>query len=160
MYPTLNILPTILVVVDDADMREHISSILSNSFNVITANNGVDALNKMKETVPTLVLSDIMMPVMDGIGLLKEIKSNKATANIPVIFLLARAGEESKIEGWETGADDYLVKPFTAEELIARVTAQLRMVKLRQSLEDNVRNLFMEAPAIICVLKGPQHVFE
>ena len=160
MYPTLNILPTILVVVDDADMREHISSILSNSFNVITANNGVDALNKMKETVPTLVLSDIMIPVMDGIGLLKEIKSNKATANIPVIFLLARAGEESKIEGWETGADDYLVIPFAAEELIARVTAQLRMVKLRQSLESNVRNLFMQAPAIICVLKGPQHVFE
>ena len=155
-----NILPTVLVVDDNADMREHISSILSNSYYVITANNGIDALYKMQETTPALVLSDIMMPVMDGMGLLKEIKSNKATANIPVIFLTARAGEESKIEGWETGADDYLVKPFSAKELVARVTAQIRMVKLRQSLEGNVRNLFMAAPAGIGVLRGPQHVLE
>ena len=155
-----NILPTILVVVDNADMREHISSILSNSFNVLTANNGVDALNKMKETVPTLVLSDIIMPVMDGIGLLKEIKSNKASENIPVIFLTARAGEESIIGEWETDADDYLVKPFLAKELLARVGAQIKLVKLRESLEGKVRNLLMEAPAIICVLQGPQHVFE
>ncbi len=155
-----NTLPTILVVDDNADMREHISSILSNNFNVITANNGMDALHRIKETVPTLVLSDIMMPVMDGIGLLKEIKSNKATANIPVIFLTARAGEESKIEGWETGADDYLVKPFSAKELLSRVKAQIKIVKLRQSLEGNVRNLFMEAPAAIGVLRGPHFVFE
>ena len=155
-----NNLPIVLVVDDNADMRRHISSVLSNNFNVITANNGMDALHKMKETVPALVLSDIMMPVMDGIGLLKEIKNNKVTANIPVILLTARAGEESKIEGWETGADDYLIKPFSAKELVARVTAQIRMVKLRQSLEGNVRNLFLQSPAAIAVLKGPQHVFE
>ncbi|WP_296618249.1 ATP-binding protein [Marivirga sp.] len=155
-----NTFPTILVVDDNADMREHISSILSNSFHVITANNGMDALGKMKETIPALVLSDIMMPVMDGIGLLKEIKSNKATATIPVIFLTARAGEESKIEGLETGADDYLVKPFSSKELLARINAQLNISKLRQSLEDNVRNLFMDAPAIICVLRGATHIYE
>ena len=155
-----NTFPTILVVDDNADMREHISSILSNCFNVITAHNGMDALQKMKETIPAVVLSDIMMPVMDGFGLLKEIRSNKSTANIPVIFLTARAGEESKIEGLETGADDYLVKPFSAKELLSRLRAQIKMVELRQSLEGKVRNLFMEAPAIICVLRGPQHVFE
>ncbi len=155
-----NILVTVLVVDDNADMREHISSILSNNFNVITANNGLDAMHKLKETIPALVLSDIMMPVMDGIGLLKEIKSNKTTENIPVIFLTARAGEESRIEGLETGADDYLVKPFSAKELVARVMAQIKIVKLRKELEGNVRNLFLEAPAIICVLRGPQHVFE
>ena len=153
-------LPTVLVVDDNADMREHISSILSNNFNVITANNGMDALHRMKETIPALVLSDIMMPVMDGIGLLKEIKSNKSTENIPVIFLTARAGEESRIEGWETGADDYLVKPFSAKELLSRIKAQIKTVKLRQSLEGNLRNLLMEAPAAICVLRGPQHVHE
>ena len=153
-------LSTVLVVDDNADMREHIRSILSNDFNVITANNGMEALHKMKETVPALVLSDIMMPVMDGIGLLKEIRSNKAIATIPVIFLTARAGEESRIEGLETGADDYLVKPFSAKELHSRIKAQIKIVKLRQSLEGNVRNLFMEAPAVICVLRGPQHVHE
>ncbi len=153
-------LPTVLVVDDNADMRQHIRSVLSNDFNVITANNGMDALQKLKETVPALVLSDIMMPVMDGIGLLKEMKGNKATATIPVILLTARAGEESKIEGWETGADDYLVKPFSAKELLARMQAQIRMVKLRESLESNVRNLFMEAPACICVLRSPEHVYE
>ena len=155
-----NILPTVLVVDDNADMREHISSILSNNFNVITANNGMDALHKMKETIPALVLSDIMMPVMDGIGLLKEIKSNKATSNIPVIFLTARAGEESRIEGLETGADDYLVKPFSSKELLSRVKVQIKIIKLRNELEGNVRNLFLEAPAIICVLRGPLHVYE
>ncbi|MBC7628793.1 response regulator, partial [Ferruginibacter sp.] len=155
-----NILPTILVVDDNVDMREHISSILSNTFNVITANNGMDALHKIKENVPTLVLSDIMMPVMDGISLLKEIKSNKSTANIPVIFLTARAGEESKIEGLETGADDYLIKPFSSKELLARINTQINISKLRQSLEDNVRNLFMDAPAIICVVRGATHIYE
>ena len=153
-------LPIILVVDDNADMRVHISSVLSNNFNVITANNGMDALHKIKETIPALVLSDIMMPLMDGIGLLKEIKSNKATANIPVIFLTARAGEESKVEGLETGADDYLVKPFSAKELLSRVKAQIKMVKLRESLESNLRNLFLQAPAAIAVLRGPQHVYE
>ena len=92
------------------------------------------------------------MPVMDSIGLLKEIKGNKATANIPVILLTARAGEDSKMAGWEMGADDYLVKPFSAKELVARITAQIRMVKLRQSLEGNVRNLFLQSPAAIAVL--------
>ena len=100
------------------------------------------------------------MPVMDSIGLLKEIKGNKATANIPVILLTARAGEDSKMAGWEMGADDYLVKPFSAKELVARITAQIRMVKLRQSLEGNVRNLFLQSPAAIAVLQGPQHIFE
>ena len=152
--------PIILVVDDNTDMREHIRSVLSTNFNVITANNGLDALHKLKETIPALVLSDIMMPVMDGIGLLREIKNNQATSSIPVILLTARAGEESKIEGLETGADDYLVKPFSAKELLARIQAQIKIVKLRQSLEGNVRNLFMEAPAVICVLRGPQHVHE
>ncbi|MFN3997912.1 ATP-binding protein [Algoriphagus sp.] len=153
-------LPTILVVEDNADMRLHLRSILSAHFNVITASNGLDALRKIKESKPTLVLSDIMMPVMDGMDLLKEIRSNKATENIPVIFLTARAGEESRIEGWETGADDYLVKPFSRKELLARIQAQINIIKLRKSLESNIRNLFMEAPAIICVLRGSSLVYE
>jgi len=72
-----------------------------------------------------------MMPVMDGIALLKEIKANKATAHIPVILLTARAGEESKIVGWETGADDYLTKPFSSRELIARIASQIKTQQIR-----------------------------
>jgi hypothetical protein len=91
---------------------------------------------------------------------LKAVKENSQTQNIPVILLSARAGEESKIEGYETGADDYLIKPFSAKELLARVSSQLRLVALRKASEANVRNLFMQAPAVIAVLKGPQHTFE
>ena len=152
-------LSTILVVDDNADMREHISSILSNNFNVITANNGMDALHKLKETIPALVLSDIMMPVMDGIGLLKEIKSNKSTANIPVILLTARAGEESRIEGWETGADDYLVKPFSSKELISRIASQIKTQQIRAASETMLKNIFMQAPVAISVLEVSEYKY-
>lgn len=129
--PGKNDLPLVLVVDDNADMREHIQTVLLQHFNVSTANNGLEALHKIKEQKPALVVSDIMMPVLDGIGLLKEVKANKATAHIPVILLTARAGEESKIVGWETGADDYLTKPFSSKELITRVSSQIRTQQIR-----------------------------
>ncbi|MEJ7766651.1 MAG: ATP-binding protein [Chitinophagaceae bacterium] len=151
---------TVLVVDDNADMRAYIKRRLEKQYHVVTANNGIDALQQIKHHSPQLILSDIMMPVMDGIQLLKAVKENAQTHNIPVIFLTARAGEESIIEGYETGADDYLVKPFSAKELLARVASQLKLVKLRQATETNVRNLFMQAPAVICVLRGPQHIYE
>ncbi len=151
---------TVLVVDDNADMRGYIKNLLQKQYHVVTANNGMDALHQMKEHAPQLILSDIMMPVMDGIELLKAVKENVQTANIPVILLSARAGEESKIEGYHTGADDYLVKPFSAKELMARVASQLKLVKLRQATEANVRSLFMQAPAAICVLRGPQHIYQ
>ncbi len=93
-------------------------------------------------------------------SLREAVKENVQTKNIPIILLSARAGEESKIEGYETGADDYLIKPFSAKELLARVASQLKLVKLRQATETNVRNLFMQAPAVIGVLRGPQHINE
>jgi len=123
--------PLVLVVDDNADMREHLQSVLGEYFNVMTAVNGQDALQKAQTHQPALVLSDVMMPVLDGIGLLKEMRLNPATAQIPIILLTARAGEESKITGWETGADDYLVKPFASKELIARITAQIKTQRIR-----------------------------
>ena len=127
----INNLPLVLVVDDNADMREHLQSILVPHFNVITASNGEHALKKINEQMPAIVLSDVMMPVMDGIGLVKEVKANRATAHIPVILLTARAGEESKIVGWETGADDYLTKPFSSKELISRVSSQIKTQQIR-----------------------------
>jgi signal transduction histidine kinase len=124
-------LPLVLVVDDNADMRDHLQSVLLPYFRIITANNGQHALQKIQEHPPALILSDIMMPVLDGIGLLQEVKANKATAHIPVILLTARAGEESKMVGWETGADDYLTKPFSSKELISRIASQIKTQQIR-----------------------------
>ncbi|MBO9202199.1 MULTISPECIES: ATP-binding protein [Niastella] len=126
-----NGMPLILVVDDNADMREHLQSVLMPHFKVITAIHGQDALQKIQQQPPSLILTDIMMPVLDGIGLLQEVKANKATAHIPVILLTARAGEESKIVGWETGADDYLTKPFSSKELISRIASQIKTQQIR-----------------------------
>ena len=124
-------LPLILIVDDNADMREHLQSVLMPHFKVVTANNGREALQKIQQQPPALILSDIMMPVLDGIGLLQEVKANKTTAHIPVVLLTARAGEESKIVGWETGADDYLTKPFSSKELISRIASQIKTQQIR-----------------------------
>ncbi|AEV98011.1 multi-sensor signal transduction histidine kinase [Niastella koreensis GR20-10] len=126
-----NGLPLVLVVDDNADMRDHLRSVLMPHFEIVTANNGQEALQKIQQQPPSLILSDIMMPVLDGIGLLQQVKANKATAHIPVILLTARAGEESKIVGWETGADDYLTKPFSSKELISRIASQIKTQQIR-----------------------------
>jgi signal transduction histidine kinase/CheY-like chemotaxis protein len=151
---------SVLVVDDNADMRDHLQSLLKQHFTVITAENGKDALDKIKSFTPSLVLSDIMMPVLDGIQLLEKIKNNHETEQIPVILLTARAGEESRIEGYEIGADDYLVKPFSAKELLARVKSQIKIAKTRKHLQTQLREFFMEAPAGIGVVKGNKHIWE
>ncbi|NCI45656.1 ATP-binding protein [Sediminibacterium soli] len=144
----------VMVVDDNADMREHIVSVLSGRFDTLTANNGMDALLKLKDNSPDLIISDIMMPVLDGIGLLQEVKKNKLSEHIPVVLLTARAGEESKIEGWEMGADDYLVKPFSARELLARVSSHINLGRMRSANEQSVRNLFSQVPMGIAVYRG------
>ncbi len=153
-------LTTILVVDDNADMRMHIKTLLGRHYRVVTAHNGAEALERMAQQPPALVLSDIMMPVMDGLELLKAIKGNPRTAQVPVVLLSARAGEEARIEGFDIGADDYLVKPFSAKELLARIKSQIRLVRTRAHVEQQLRNLFIQAPMAICILRGPEHVVE
>lgn len=150
----------VLVADDNADMLQYLYSLLQAEYEVVTAVNGKDALEKMRDYKPLLVLSDVMMPVMNGIELLKAIKANPETENIPVILLTARAGEESMIEGYEIGADDYLVKPFSAKELIARIRAHIKIIKTRKHLQSHLREFFMQAPVSIGVVKGPNHVWE
>ncbi len=128
----------ILVVDDNADMLAYISRLLGEHYRVSTATNGKEALDSFTAHPPELVVSDIMMPVMDGTRLLAAIKGNPATRSIPVILLSARAGEESRIEGYDIGADDYLVKPFSAKELLARIRAQF---KARKFIEENEQRL-------------------
>ena len=124
--------PVVLLADDNTDMREYVRSLLATRFTVITADNGRTALDEIRRRTPDLVLTDVMMPEMDGFALLNALRADPATSLSPVIMLSARAGEEARIEGVESGADDYLTKPFAARELIARVDAQLKMARLRR----------------------------
>lgn len=124
--------PVVLLVDDNADMREYVRSLLVGRFEVIATSNGRTALEEVRRHTPDLVLTDVMMPEMDGFALLSALRKDPATATIPIIMLSARAGEEARIEGVESGADDYLTKPFTARELVARVDAQLKMARMRR----------------------------
>ncbi|MGD0629529.1 MAG: ATP-binding protein, partial [Terracidiphilus sp.] len=124
--------PEILLVDDNADMREYVIGLLGWRFNVVPAENGRQALELAALHAPDLVLTDVMMPGMDGFGLLARFRENPATRSIPVIVLSARAGEEARIEGMEAGADDYVTKPFTARELVARVESQLKLARVRK----------------------------
>ncbi|MGE0877468.1 MAG: SpoIIE family protein phosphatase [Acidimicrobiia bacterium] len=123
--PSPSAAATVLIVDDNADMRAYVSRLLSERYSVVTVANGAQALAQVEITRPDLVISDVMMPEMNGMDLLRMLRSDESTADIPVILLSARAGPESSVEGLEIGADDYLVKPFSADELLARVAARL-----------------------------------
>ncbi|MEG0296097.1 MAG: response regulator transcription factor [Clostridium sp.] len=117
----------ILVVDDEEHIAELISYNLKNSgYEVITANNGIDAIKKANENKPSLILLDLMLPGMDGYDVCKALRSNEATKRIAIIMLTAKSEELDKILGLELGADDYITKPFSIRELIARVKAVLR----------------------------------
>jgi PAS domain S-box-containing protein len=134
----------VLLADDNADMRGYIHRLLSEHYEVEAVADGGAALNAALRDPPDLVLTDIMMPVMDGIGLLKALREDFRTQSIPVIFLSARAGEEAKAEGMEAGADDYLVKPFSARELMARVAAHIQMARIRREAALKERELRRE----------------
>ncbi|PMB47669.1 histidine kinase [Fischerella thermalis CCMEE 5201] len=127
----------ILLVDDNADMRDYVTRLLSKQWQVETVNNGVAALVAVSLQPPDLVLTDVMMPEMDGFELLSALRADPKTKGIPIIMLSARAGVEAAIEGLQAGADDYLIKPFSAQELIARVDSHLQMARLRQELSSN-----------------------
>ncbi|MCD9014146.1 ATP-binding protein [Parachryseolinea silvisoli] len=150
----------VLLADDNADMRGYLARLLSEQFEVITAADGEDALRKVLEFRPDLVLSDIMMPRLDGFGLLKKVRSHPEVKNTPLIFLSARAGEEAKVEGLDAGADDYLVKPFSARELMVRVSNHIRINQVRRETELQFYRLFLEAPAIINVFRGKDFRYE
>jgi signal transduction histidine kinase len=153
----------ILVVDDNADMRAYIRRLLSPYWTVTTAGDGAQALQRLSEDPPDLVLTDMMMPNIDGAGLLERIRGNEATRSLPVIVLSAQAGEEARVAGLQQGADDYLVKPFVAAELVARIEVQLMRQTLRRA-EDlsnkRLADVFRSAPVGVALLKGPDHVYE
>jgi signal transduction histidine kinase len=125
----------LLIVDDNADMRDHLRRLFSGHYLVSAAANGEEAFQLARTEIPDLVLADVMMPKLDGFGLLKALKSDSRTRGISVILLSARAGEEARSEGIDAGADDYIVKPFSARELLARVAARMRHAQ-RERIEE------------------------
>ncbi|MEZ4875799.1 MAG: tetratricopeptide repeat protein [Flavobacteriaceae bacterium] len=113
-------LPQILLVEDHDDMRQFVAEILLPSFRILSAQNGAIGIEMAHHYSPDLIITDLMMPTLDGMELCKSLKTNVHTSHIPIIMLTAKAGMENKIEGLETGADDYLIKPFEPEELLVR----------------------------------------
>ena len=131
----------IVLADDNADVREYVGRLLrAHGLDVQAFADGSTALDAVKAAPPDLVLSDIMMPGLDGFALLRELRADPETSSVPVILLSARAGEESRIEGLEAGADDYLVKPFSARELIARVNAHLSLSRARARANAEVQS--------------------
>ena len=122
----------ILLADDNADMRDYVRRLLSRWYEVEAVGDGQAALRAAWRRRPDLVLSDIMMPGLDGLGLLQALRNDSELRDVPVILLSARAGEEAKVEGLEAGADDYLSKPFSARELLARVQANVDMATRRR----------------------------
>ena len=146
----------ILVVDDNADMRSYVRRLLGSRWEVETVADGQEALEAMRARKPDLVLTDVMMPRLDGFGLLRELRNDHDLRDLPAIVLSARAGEEARVEGLEAGADDYLTKPFSARELIARVNANLEMARLRREAtrdlresEARFRNMAEHAPVMM-----------
>lgn len=131
----------ILLADDNADMREYVQRLLRENYEVVAVADGESALQSAREQRPDLILSDIMMPRLDGVGLLRAVRADQDLKSVPVILLSARAGEESRVEGLAAGADDYLVKPFSARELLARVGSHLAIAKIRRESAEEFRAL-------------------
>ena len=130
---------TVLVADDNADMLEYLRRLLAARYEVEAVPDGQAALDAARARRPDLILTDVMMPRLDGFGLLQAIRADGALRDVPVVLLSARAGEEAKVEGLEAGADDYLLKPFSARELIARVDANLQLARLRRETAESDR---------------------
>jgi signal transduction histidine kinase len=129
----------ILVVEDNADMRQYVTRLLRKQYTVTAVADGQAALDAIRTARPDLVLSDIMMPRMDGFELLRQLRADPQTNTIPLIFLSARAGEDARIEGMSRRADDYLAKPFSSRELLTRVSTHLGLAKVRREAEVALR---------------------
>jgi signal transduction histidine kinase len=135
----LAVRPRVLIADDNSDMRQYLARLLSEQYEVETVADGHEALKAAHEQPPDLIVSDVMMPILDGFELLKALRAEEQTRTIPVVLLSARAGEESRVEGIQAGADDYLIKPFSARELLARVSGRLEISRLQRDRESQLR---------------------
>jgi signal transduction histidine kinase/DNA-binding response OmpR family regulator len=129
----------VLLADDNADMREYVHRLLSTNYDVEAVADGRAALAAARRRRPDLILADVMMPSLDGFGLVHQLRQDTDLSGVPVVLLSARAGEEARVEGWGAGADDYLVKPFSARELLARVESHLNLARVRREADAAIR---------------------
>ncbi|MEO6602456.1 MAG: ATP-binding protein, partial [Polyangiaceae bacterium] len=161
-----NSVPARLLFADDnADMREYVTRLLGKQWRVEAVSDGIAALEAIAREAPALVLADVMMPRLDGFSLLRTLRSEPVTQNLPVILLSARAEGESTLQALKAGANDYLIKPFSEGDLVARVSSQLKIAALRDQVEHEreaarrlMEGLFNAAPAAIALIRGPDLV--
>ncbi|WP_328424625.1 SpoIIE family protein phosphatase [Micromonospora sp. NBC_00389] len=138
----------ILVVDDNPDLREHVTRLLSPTWEVVTASDGLAALPLAREGGFDLVLTDVMMPRLDGFGLVGALRADPRTRHVPIVLLSARAGSAEAVAGLSVGADDYLTKPFSGQELVARVRANVELGQLRGQIIRRLRALADAAVAV------------
>ncbi|MGW4948453.1 SpoIIE family protein phosphatase [Actinoplanes sp. NPDC004185] len=141
----------VLLADDNADLRDHVSRLLRPSFDVTSVSDGLEALELARTEQFDLVLTDMMMPRMDGFGLIAALRADERTRDVPIVVLSARAGEEASVEGLAAGADDYLVKPFSVRDLTARVRSNLELGQTRRQIISRLRGLVDAAAAINAV---------
>ena len=149
----------ILVADDNADMRDYLRRLLGARWTVTLAGDGVRALEAARQTRPDLILTDALMPNLDGFGLLRALRADPELSTVLVVMLSARAGEEAKIEGIEAGAAEYLVKPFSARELLARVSKMLQLSQLRRDVElerDRLAAFIEQTQAAVLLWECPE----
>jgi signal transduction histidine kinase/DNA-binding response OmpR family regulator len=173
--PALPSASRILLADDNADMREYVRHLLvAQGWSVDMVGDGEAALRSIEASLPDLVLTDVMMPKLDGFGVLRALRKKEETRVLPVILLSARAGEEARVEGFNAGADDYLVKPFAARELVARVRAHMNAAVTRKEAKRasdvarataekeraRLQELLAQVPAIVNFLRGPGLIWE
>jgi signal transduction histidine kinase/DNA-binding response OmpR family regulator len=139
----------VLVADDNADMRNYIRRLLGTRWTVEAVSDGAAAIEAIRARKPDLVLTDVMMPGLSGFGLLRELRGDPDLRDLPVIVLSARAGEEARVEGLDAGADDYLTKPFSSRELVARVNANLEMARIRREAAEALRARTAELEAVL-----------
>jgi signal transduction histidine kinase/ligand-binding sensor domain-containing protein/DNA-binding response OmpR family regulator len=140
--------PSILIVEDSEDVRSYLNSLLKSDYRIYEAVNGEDGVKKTSELIPDLIISDVMMPSMNGMEFCKKVKTDWLTSHIPVILLTAKASAQSKIEGLETGADAYLTKPFNSNELSVRIR---NLLEQRKMLREKFSKEIKVEPASIAV---------
>jgi PAS domain S-box-containing protein len=144
--------PRILLADDNSDMRDYVKRLLRPQYEVEAVSDGETALKRARENRPDLILSDIMMPRLGGFGLLEAVRGDQSLQTVPVILLSARAGEESRVEGLDAGAEDYLIKPFSAQELLARVRSHLAIARSRQQSVELEHKLRLDAELLASIV--------
>ncbi|MGB5700783.1 response regulator transcription factor, partial [Muriicola sp.] len=150
-------LPILLLVEDNTDLITLLTDTFKNEYKVLTANNGEEGINTALEMVPDIIVSDVMMPIKDGVELTKTLKKDERTSHIPIVLLTAKAGDENKLIGIDVGADDYMTKPFNQKILVSKVE---NLIALRKKLRSRYSQEVILKPKDIAISSVDEQFLE